>query len=670
MSYSYQTEKTTSGLFFEQAEKLKDKVFLRGKFRHGAPSSDWVEITWGDSAKEVRRIGAGLVSMGVQKKDRIAIFAHNRPRWILSDQSIQSIGAMGVPIYPTSTDKQLLYILNDCKAKGIMVGDKQLMEQALRVKPEAPSLEFILSMYPVEDPPDPCVMDFNALEERGIKTEGALDEFEKRRKALSEEDVAAIIYTSGTTGEPKGAVLTHKNFMTNIDQLLDTTLIQKMMERGVSLNSLCHLPLCHVYGRTADYHVQMAMSGEITFAESYNKVPENLLEIRPQLINTIPRLYEKIYEAVQITTGRMKGVRKKVFDWALKVGNDVVDHMAEGKRMNPFLAVQFALAGVLVYEKIRKVAGLDRLVMATSGGGALSKDINTFFRSMNIQIAEGYGLTETSPVLSWNALEFAEKPPDTFINRKGIDYLIDTMVVMQSKGKNPFRDPIGALKMTFAANTVLHRMVLRPGTVGRPCKNTEFRIADDGEILSKGPQVFDRDKGYFNRPDLTAEVFTPDGFFMTGDIGHFDEKGFLVITDRKKELLVTAGGKNIAPHPIELDLTLDPYVDQAIVVGDAKKYIAALIVPQFELLEKMAKEKGIVFSNRNELVNHPEIIKFYGGIVEKLNKSLARYEQIKKFRILPVGFSEETGELTPTLKMKRRIIYGKYAGEISSLYTE
>jgi len=670
VAYSFQKEKTLSGLFFAQAEKYKQDVFFRSKFKRGEPCEEWVEKTWGDAATEVRRLGAGLIDIGVQKGDRVGIFAHNRPRWIISDQAIQTTGAMGVPIYPTSTDKQLAYILNDCKAKGIIAGDAHLTEQAMRVKPQVPTLEFIATMYPVEDPPTPFVVDFDSLIDKGIKSPTAGAELDARRSGLTEKDTAAIIYTSGTTGEPKGAVLTHKNFMVNIEQLLDSTLTRKLLEREIRLNCLCHLPLCHVYGRTADYHTMMAMGGQITFAESYEKIQQNLKEIRPQMLNTIPRLYEKAYEGVQIATDRMKGPQQKIFQWALNVGNKFVDCTSHGKRMSVTLSAQFALAGLLVYSKIRKVAGFDRLVFASSGGGALSKEINTFFRSMNIQLAEGYGLTETAPVLSWNALEFLEPPPDTWLNRKSIDWLIDTMVVMQSKGKNPFADPIGALKLTIASNTVVHKLVVKPGSVGRPCKYTDIKIAPDGEILAAGPQVFDQDKGYFNRPDLTGEAFTEDGYFMTGDIGNFDKDGFLVITDRKKELLVTAGGKNVAPHPIELGLTLDPYVEQACVVGDSKKYIAALIVPQFDLLEKWAQKNGVQFTSRKELICRPEVIRFYDEKVNKVNQELARYEQVKKYRLLPEIFSEQGGELTPTQKLKRRIIMQKYRSEIDSCYEE
>jgi long-chain acyl-CoA synthetase len=668
LAYAYQTEKSLSGLFFAQAAKYKDDVFLRSKLQRGLPCDEWIEMRWGDVAREVRHMGAGLIELGVKKNDRVGIFAHNRPRWIISDQAIQGAGGIGVPIYPTSTDDQLAFILNDCKAKGVIAGDAQLMEQAVRVKSRVPSLEFIACMAPVKDRPDPCVIDYDELQDKGTSSGKAREEFEKRRKALTEEDIAAIIYTSGTTGEPKGVMLDQSNFKAQTDILLSPPTSQKLLERGIRLNSLCHLPLSHIMGRANDYHAQVALGNFMTFAESYQKVSENLLEVRPQMLISIPRLYEKILEAVQIASDKMKGRKKKIFDWALKVGDEASDYMIRGEKMPGSTSFKFSVASILVYEKIKKVIGLDRLVMAGSGGGALSKEVNKFFRSMNVVISEGYGLTETTSAVTWNGPDFIEPLPDNWIYNKAMDWLIDTLVVTQGKGKNPFKSPVGTLKLMFVSNLLLPRIVIKPGTVGRPCKQTEIRIEADGEILVKGPQVFKRENGYFNRPDLTDEVFTEDGFFMTGDIGEFDEDGFLKITDRKKELLVTSGGKNIAPHPIELALTNDPYIDQACAVGDSKKFVAALIVPQFELLEKWAKENAIEFESVQKLIEQPEVIELYDTKVRKVNENLARYEQIKTFRLLNAAFSEETGELTPTLKMKRRIINEKFSKEIELLY--
>jgi long-chain acyl-CoA synthetase len=336
--------------------------------------------------------------------------------------------------------------------------------------------------------------------------------------------------------------------------------------------------------------------------------------------------------------------------------------------MPPALGIKFALANRLVYDKIRKVTGFDRLVVAASGGAALPRDITKFFRSMNITITEGYGLTETTSAVTSNAPVFTQPLPDKWIYRKAMDWLVDTMVVMQGSGKCPFSTLKGTLKMMVVSKKISPRFIIKPGFVGRPCKDTQIRIAQDGEVLAKGPQVFLREYGYFNQKAKTDEVFTEDGFFKTGDIGEIDQEGFLKITDRKKELIVTSGGKNIAPQPIEIALNLNMYVDQACVIGDGRNYITALIVPNFELIEKMAKEKGVLFKGKADLVCAPEIITFFEEQVASINGNLARYEQIKKYTLLSQPFSEETGELTPTQKMKRRVIFEKHKSEIDSMY--
>jgi len=668
MGYAYQKEDTQSGLFFSQAERFGNDVFMREKLNNGEPCDEWVDITWKEAAKEVKFMGAGLIEMGIQKKDCIGIFAHNRPRWIITDQAIQGAGGVAVPIYPTSTDKQLIFILNDCGAKAIITGDKALAEQALRVKPEVPSLQFVACMTSGQGLSDEHIIRYDQLIQKGKKSQPSQAQFEQRRKELVLEDYALIIYTSGTTGNPKGVVLNQSNLKAQTDVLMSTPILQKILEREIRLESLCFLPLCHIMGRTNDYHLQMALGNKIAFAESIRKVQDNLLEIKPQVLFSVPRLYEKIYEAVKLNGETLTGRKKKVFDWAMKAGDVASDYLIEGKPMPPLVSIKFALSNLLVYDKIRKIVGFDRLVVAGSGGGALPGEITKFFRSMNITITEGYGLTETTSAVSSNAPVFVEPLPDKWIYRKAMDWLVDVQFLLQGNGICPFKSLKGALKATAVSKTILPKFIIKPGFVGRPCKDTEIKIAPDGEILVKGPQVFWQSNGYFNQKGKTDEVFTPDGFFMTGDVGEFDSHGFLKITDRKKELIVTSGGKNIAPHPIEMALVMDMFIDYACVIGEGKNYITALIVPQFELLEGVAGEKNIKHKSHEDLIQHPEIIKFFEEKVNEVNQGLARYEQIKKFRLISHPFSEETGELTPTLKMKRRVITEKYSGEIQALY--
>ncbi len=641
---------------------------MRAKFHKGKSCHEWRNITWNEAAQAARQMGAGLIAMGINSNDRIAIFAHNRPRWIISDQAVQGAGAVGVPIYPTSTDKQLTFILNDCQAKAVIAGDQALMDQALRVKPEVPSLRFIVCMGPVKKNADENILAYDTLLKKGAASPAALTQFEQRRKALTEENIGTIIYTSGTTGNPKGVVLTQANFKAQTDVLISTPILQKLLERNIRLESLCFLPLCHVMGRTSDYHLQMALGTTICFAESIQQIQKNIQEIKPQVLFSVPRLYEKIFEAVKVHSGKLNGAPKKIFNWALATGQQASDHMIAGTPLPPALGVKFALANALVFDRVRKVIGFDRLVIAGSGGGALPGDITKFFRSMNITITEGYGLTETTSAISSNAPVFVEPLPDKWIYRKAMDWLIDVMILTQGNGICPFKSAKGILKMTVASKLILPRFIIKPGYVGRPCKDTKIKIAEDGEILVKGPQVFFPQMGYYQNQDKTREVFTADGFFKTGDIGEFDAEGFLKITDRKKELIVTSGGKNIAPLPIEMALVIDLFIDQACVVGDGKNYITALIVPQFDLLKQMAKERNIRFSSVEDLIRAPEILRFFDEKIAKINQSLARYEQIKKYRLLAKPFSEETGELTPTQKMKRRVIHEKYGMEIDALY--
>lgn len=668
MSYPHETVNSQVGVNFALADKYGDETFMCAKFKNGEPCEEWVEISWKDAAGQIKKFGAGLIEMGINKNDRVAIFAHNRPRWVISDLGIQGAGGIGVPVYPTSTDSQLEFILNDCGATAIVVGDQALLDQALKVKPAVPALKFIVTMMPVKGNVNPDVVVFDDILAKGAKSSQALAEFDKRKSAISLDDVAAIIYTSGTTGNPKGVVLTQGNFQAQNILTLGAPFTQKILERGIRFTTLCHLPLCHIMGRASDYHAQMALGSTIYFAESIAKVQKNLLEVRPQLLASIPRLYEKVYEGVQQYSSRLTGYKKKVFDWSIESGNKATEYMVRGEKLPFGVSIKFALSNILVFRHVRRMAGLDRLTSAISGGGALSPEITSFFRAMNVIIAEGYGLTETTSPVAWNGPRFHEPLPDKWIYKKAFEWLIDAMVVMQGRGKNPFTSPIGLLKIVVASKLVIPKILIKPGFVGRPLDGTDIKLAEDGEILVKGPQVFEWKKGYFNQKEKTDEVFTEDGYFKTGDIGTFDKDGFLKITDRKKELLVTSGGKNIAPQPIELALIVDPFIDQACVIGDGRKFISALIVPQYDILEKYAREKGINYRDSEDLICLPEIKAFYTEKVAKINEKFAKYEQIKKFQLLPHSFSLETGELTPTLKMKRRVIYDKYSGEIESMY--
>jgi len=668
----YKTD-NLSGIFHNQALRYGDKyAFLMGKFdKDGRPTEDYRSITWKETRDQVIEFGKGLIVLGLNKGDRVAIFAEDRPRWIIADQAIQACGAIGVPLYPTLTTDELAYMVNDSGSKIVITSTQDKAEMTLQSKDKNSPVNFVITMGPWDgDKPD-GVYTFNEVMEMG-REKGDAKVIEDRIQQIKPEDVVSIIYTSGTTGRPKGVVLTHANWVSNIYQNCNSTLFKRQRELDLHLTHLVHLPLCHVYGRTADYHSGgLYLGGILAFAEDYQSVPKNILEIRPQVIISIPRFFEKTYDIVQSSAKRQKEIYRRIFEWALRAGRKFADGMATGTRMTTFESLQFALANILVFNRIRKMAGMERLVLAVSGGGKLDKKICIFFRSLGIQLNEGYGLTETCPVINFNEPEFLDlelekhgKLYNKFID-KMIDWTVDVMVTQQAKGKSPFTNPIRALKLTLSYNTVAHKLRVKPGTVGRPVIWTQEKIAEDGEILVKGPQVF---KAYWNMPEETKAAFTEDGWFKTGDIGEIDDEGFLTITDRKKELFVTSGGKNIAPHPIELDITTRPYIDQACLIGDGRKYITALIVPDFKEVRRYAKSRGIQADSEKDLIANPEIKGLIKQQVDDVNAGLARYEQIKYYTILDKPFSVETGELTPTLKVKRRVIQEKFKKEIESMY--
>ena len=662
---------TLCGIFHNQALHYGDQVeLLRGKFDgEGRASSDWHSRTWKETRDEAVNMAKGLIVLGLNKGDRVVIFSESRPRWIIADQAIQACVAVGVPLYPTLTLEELGYMTSDSGAKMVIVSTQEKGEMALKAKAQGIPIETIITMSPWGGAKPEGVYTFEEVMALG-KQKVSDQEVENKINSVVPEDVASIIYTSGTTGKQKGAILTQKNWVSNIHQCSNSTLIRRQRELGLHLTSLVHLPLCHVFGRTTDYHVGALQQGMIlVFAESFEKIPKNMLEVRPNVIISIPRLWEKIYDTTKSIVARQNKTTQSIFNWAMKLGEKYCNAMATATRMGQIDLLQFALANQLVFNKIKKTAGLDRVVLGASGGGKLSKDVCVFIRSLGIQLNEGYGLTETSPVINFNEPEFSgsfDPSKAGWFGNKMIDLTLHLMVTKQAQGLSPYTNPIRSLGLSLAYNTVAYQMQIKPGTVGKPALWTEEKIANDGEILVKGPQVF---KGYWNLPEATAEAFTEDGWFKTGDIGEFDKDGFLLITDRKKELFVTSGGKNIAPHPIELALTTKPYIEQVCLLGDARKYICALIVPDFSELHRFSKHNGIQACSDKDLVANEQIQAMIKKQVDEVNETLPRYEQIKYYKVLDKAFSVETGELTPTLKLKRRIVFEKFKDDIEKLYT-
>jgi long-chain acyl-CoA synthetase len=669
----YRTD-TMCGLFHNQAERYGDDfVFLTGRFdAEGRASEKFSSRTWKQTREEAIALARGLIALGIKKDDKIVIYSESRPRWIIADQAVQACRAIGVPLYPTVSEEELDYMLEDsdsCLAIVSTPGKARLVLKVSAGKNKIPVV--MMSPWDGGDKKPEGVYTFpevSALGDPKIST----DVIENGIKSVVPEDVASIIYTSGTTGKQKGVILTQSNWVASMHQCSGSEIMALTAEKDLHLKALVHLPLCHVYGRMGDYHTAgLKMGGELVFAESYQTIARDMRDVRPNIINSIPRLYEKTYEIVQSTLSRTKKPYQSIYNWAMGKGKIYVDCMATGKRMPAHQLMLFGLANSLVFDRLKKEMCMDHLVMACSGGGKLSKEICIFYRALGIQLIEGYGLTETTAINNLNAPEIMmKKPPTGFLKvlyDKIMALTLYLMVVRQSKGKSPYANPLMSLLLSLCYNTLVYKLRVKPGFVGRVVPETTMRIAADGEILIKGPQVF---KGYWKREKDTADAFTPDGFFMTGDIGVADEEGFLQITDRKKELFVTSGGKNVAPHPIEVALIERPYIDQACLLGDGRKYLTAFIIPDFDSLKRFAKDNGITCSSPEELVKHPDIMALITKEVDHVNSTLARYEQIKYFNILGRAFDVASGELTPTMKIKRRVVNEKYQKEIEEMYNK
>jgi len=560
-------------------------------------------ISTAEFAKQVRQFSLGLVALGHRPGDRLIILAESSPWWVMTDLANVCAGGITVPIHAVLTPEQVKYIINDSEAGIVVFSSLEIWKKIEAVKSALPHVRNFVSFG--EAPPE-GVHSFDRVREMGEKLERENPgRFESAAKAVRPDDLAAIIYTSGTTGVPKGAMLTHANFVSNT---ISATKVIKISDKETGFS---FLPLSHTLERIGVL-AYLYNGCTIAFAESMDTLRANLLEIRPHLMVSAPRIFEKIYAGIINNVLSSSSLKKKIFFWAMKVGKRHGAKKLGGKPISPILQAKRNLAQKLVFHKIIGLTG-GRIRLFLSGGAPLSKDIAEFFYAVGLLILEGYGLTETSPVISLNALEH----------------------------------------MKF-------------GSVGKPIPGVEVRIAADGEILTRGPHVM---KGYYKKPAETAEVFDGD-WFRTGDIGHIDGEGFLVITDRKKDIIVTSGGKNIAPQQIENLLKTSPYISSAVVTGDRRKFCSAIIVPNFEKIEQYAASRGIPTSDRPGLVRNRDIVDFLMGEVNKTTVDLASYEKIKKIIVLEKDFEIDAGELTPTLKVKRNIIEKKYRDLIDALYVE
>ncbi len=562
----------------------------------------WKPISAADFGFTVRALSLGLNGLGIQPGDRVAILSENRPEWAMADYAILCAGAWSVPIYPTLPGSQIAPLLNDCGAKAIFVSTLEQLGKILTIRAQCPALDHVV-LIDGNPPGHPGYTTFHGLVDRGRPTlEMSPGVFEQRAGRVTAADVATIIYTSGTTGEPKGAMLTHGNCVSNVVTGCE---VIPFTPDAVALS---FLPLSHVFERMLDYAYAFR-TASIAYAESVEKLAANFLEVNPHCFGAVPRVYEKVHAKIMAKAEAGSPIKQKLFRWALGIGRARVPYMERGEALPAGLAARAKIADALVFKKIRAALGAN-FRFAVSGGAPLSRDLAEFFIGAGVQIYEGYGLTETSPVICVNG---------------------------------PGR--------------------WRLGTVGRALRGIEVKIAGDGEILTRGPHVM---KGYFNRPEATAEAIDRDGWFHTGDIGELHD-GFLSITDRKKDLIVLAGGKKAAPQPIENELKKSPFIGLPIVIGDRQKFLAALIVPNFDRLKEWAAAGKLVLDGR-AIDAHPDVRKLYQSEIDAYNADKPHHEQIRAFAVLPADLTIEDGSITPTLKVKRRILENRYSSLIEGMY--
>ncbi len=592
------TPGTINRVFFDAVAKYHKPDALQVK-RNGR----YEPISHDTLMDRVRRTVFGLESLGVRSGDRVAILSENRPEWAIADYACLALGAADVPIYPNLPADQICYILRDSGAVAIFVSTNEQAAKVASIRRDCSALRHVITFADAAVNAD---MTLASLETTGITADvpERRTAFEHRALSVRPDDLATIIYTSGTTGEPKGVMLTHDNIYSNV----------MVGAAGIPFagddTCLSFLPLSHIFERTGGHYLMLATGTTIAYAESVDTVPLNMTEVRPTLVLSVPRLYEKMYARVLESALSGGAVKKRIFFWARGVAERWADVRLAGGTPRGLLAAQYRVAQRLVFSKLKARTG-GRLRYFVSGGAPLATEINKFFYAAGLVILEGYGLTETSPVISVNT-------PDNF----------------------------------------------RIGTVGKPAPGVEVAIASDGEILTRGPHVM---KGYYNKPTATAEAIDAEGWFHTGDIGELRD-GFLAITDRKKDIIVTAGGKNIAPQPIENLVKTSSFVSQAVMLGDRRKFPVMLVVPNWDTVEKWAGQEGITFANRAQLMGMPALQSKMEQEVARKVAGLARYEMPKKVGILEHDFSVERGELTPTLKVKRRIVDQRYRDIIDALY--
>lgn len=587
-----ETPRNLVGVLHRSVVARGEKVALASKGGGG-----WVEISYAELWRRVERFAAGLSSLGVGGGAKVALVCRNRPEWPVADFAIQSLGAATVPIYPTLGAAQISHILADCGALVAIAEDVEILGRVLEERDVLPGLRRVVL---IEGDPGDEALRMGDVEEWG--EERPLSGWEEGWRGIEGDDIATIIYTSGTMGLPKGVVLTHDNLLSNVEAGL------RALPLGPDDIFLSFLPLSHVFERTGGQYSALYLGATTYYAEAIEKVPDNLREVRPTVVLSVPRLYEKMHERVSARVAAGAAIRRRLFEAAIAAGRERYAAQREGRRIGVALRARSGVYDRLVFRKIREAVG-GRLRFFISGGAKLEAEIGKFFYAAGITIIEGYGLTETSPVVSCNRLP-----------------------------------------------------VPRFGTVGLPLDNVEVRISPEGEVQVRGPSVM---RGYWNKPEATREAFTADGWYRTGDMGEIDAEGYLKVTDRIKNLIVLSTGKNVAPQPIEAAIISTPHVSQAVVVGDGRKYVSSLVVPNYDAVRNTL---GVEDTNE-ALAGDEGCRKLVEADVEEACGRFADYERPKKVALLAREFSHEAGELTPTLKVKLRVVKDKYAEKIEELYS-
>jgi len=585
-----------------QADKTRLFDFYQYQLKHfpqedalaGKENGEWKTYSTQEVIDMANKVSAGLLKKGIQPGDKVAIIANNRPEWVITDLAISQIGAINVPVYPTISDDDYAFIFNDSEVKIVFVSDEELLAKARSAKEKSPSVQEIYTFNPISD-----ARHWWELHE----AEPDLEAIQALKDQVKADDLATLIYTSGTTGTPKGVMLSHRNVASNAISSKERLPVDSGA-KGVSF-----LPLCHIYERMIIY-LYTYTGVSLYFAESMDTIGDDIRDVKPQVFTAVPRLLEKVYDKIVDKGSELSGIKKSLFFWAVSVGEKFEPYGANG----PIYEMKLKVARKLIFSKWQEALGGNVQAVA-SGSAALNPRLARIFNAAGIPVLEGYGLTETSPVISVNEID--------------------------NNG-------------------------MKIGTTGRPIRDVHVKIAEDGEILVKGPNVM---MGYYKRPDLTDEVLK-DGWFHTGDIGELVDGQFLKITDRKKEIFKTSGGKYIAPQIMENKFKESRFIEQLIVVGEYKKHPSALIVPTFEFLEEWCKRKGIDCSDRMKMLSDQKVIDRFQEEVDHYNEGFGKWEKIKKFRLLPEEFTVDNNMVTPTLKLRRKEIHQHYHNLIEEIYAE